>query len=81
MTNPGSGYTAMPTVTIKQGRAKPLWFGHPWVYSEAIASAEQSVALDPGDERTWNALADSCYQSWRPLTQPGDLPGPYDPRE
>jgi 23S rRNA (cytosine1962-C5)-methyltransferase len=37
----------MPTLVIKQGRAKPLWFGHPWVYSEAI---ERRDELQPGDE-------------------------------
>lgn len=35
------------TVSLKQGRAKPLWYGHPWVYSEAIATAD---AFEPGDE-------------------------------
>src|SRR5215470_8753952 len=38
---------SVATVTLKQGRAKPAWFGHPWVYSEAIASAD---AFAPGDE-------------------------------
>jgi 23S rRNA (cytosine1962-C5)-methyltransferase len=37
----------MLTLTIKKGRAKPLWFGHPWVYSEAIAGGD---APEPGDE-------------------------------
>ena len=38
----------MTDVFIKKGRAKPLWFGHPWLYSEAI----QRVVgpLEPGDE-------------------------------
>src|SRR2546423_12992356 len=35
------------TVSLKQGRAKPLWFGHPWVYSEAIDKAD---TFAPGDE-------------------------------
>jgi 23S rRNA (cytosine1962-C5)-methyltransferase len=30
------------TVVVKRGRAKPLWFGHPWVYSEAIAKASST---------------------------------------
>lgn len=38
----------MTTVVLKKGRAKPLWFGHPWVYSEAIARVDG--ALEPGDE-------------------------------
>ena len=32
----------MTTVIIKRGRAKPLWFGHPWVYSEGF----EKVAYD-----------------------------------
>jgi 23S rRNA (cytosine1962-C5)-methyltransferase len=35
-------------VVLKKGRAKPVWFGHPWVYSEAIARVEGGV--EPGDE-------------------------------
>src|SRR5438105_3903190 len=31
---------AMATVILKRGRAKPLWHGHPWVFSEAIARVE-----------------------------------------
>jgi 23S rRNA (cytosine1962-C5)-methyltransferase len=38
----------MSTITIKRGRSKPLWFGHPWVYSEAIERSEG--APGPGDE-------------------------------
>jgi 23S rRNA (cytosine1962-C5)-methyltransferase len=37
----------MQTVVLKKGRAKPLWFGHPWVYSEAV---ERSDELEPGGE-------------------------------
>lgn len=37
----------MPTLVLKQGRAKPLWFGHPWVYSEAVHKADD---YQPGDE-------------------------------
>lgn len=36
------------TVVVKKGRAKPLWFGHPWLYSEAIAKVDGAVAA--GDE-------------------------------
>src|ERR1041385_2442386 len=32
---------------LRRGRAKPIWHGHPWVYSEAIARTEGEVA--PGD--------------------------------
>jgi 23S rRNA (cytosine1962-C5)-methyltransferase len=38
----------MIDVVIKKGRAKPLWFGHPWLYSEAILRVEGE--LEPGDE-------------------------------
>jgi 23S rRNA (cytosine1962-C5)-methyltransferase len=36
-----------PTVALKAGRAKPAWFGHPWIFSEAVAS---SADVAPGDE-------------------------------
>jgi 23S rRNA (cytosine1962-C5)-methyltransferase len=38
----------MTSVTLRRGRAKPLWFGHPWIYSEAIAKTEGEAA--PGAE-------------------------------
>ncbi len=38
----------MTDVVIKKGRAKPLWFGHPWLYSEAILRVVGT--LEPGDE-------------------------------
>src|SRR3972149_6556720 len=44
---------APATVVIKRGRAKPLWFGHPWIYSEAIERVDGGV--EPGDE---GAVAD-----------------------
>jgi 23S rRNA (cytosine1962-C5)-methyltransferase len=37
----------MATVFLKRGRANPLWQGHPWVYSGAIAREEGAPA--PGD--------------------------------
>ncbi|HJZ86342.1 MAG TPA: class I SAM-dependent rRNA methyltransferase [Polyangia bacterium] len=37
----------MARVVLKSGRAKPLWHGHPWAYSEAIARMEGSA--EPGD--------------------------------
>jgi 23S rRNA (cytosine1962-C5)-methyltransferase len=37
----------MVTVTLKRGRAKPIWFGHPWVYSEALEGGD---GIEPGDE-------------------------------
>src|SRR5215470_3535060 len=33
-----------PRVVLKAGRAKPLWHGHPWVYSEAIARTQGEPA-------------------------------------
>lgn len=38
----------MTAVVLKPGRAKPAWFGHPWVYSEAIGRIDGAV--EPGDE-------------------------------
>ena len=34
------------TVVIRKGRAKPIWFGHPWVYSEAIARTPAGLESD-----------------------------------
>lgn len=38
----------MTRITLRRGRAKPLWFGHPWIYSEAIAKTEGEAT--PGAE-------------------------------
>lgn len=32
----GSGEPSWSRVILKRGRSKPLWLGHPWVYSRAI---------------------------------------------
>lgn len=37
----------MATVFLKRGRANPLWQGHPWVYSGAIA--REDGVYQPGD--------------------------------
>jgi 23S rRNA (cytosine1962-C5)-methyltransferase len=37
----------MATLFLKRGRANPLWHGHPWVYSGAIAREEG--VYQPGD--------------------------------
>ena len=37
----------MATLILKRGRANPLWQGHPWVYSGAIA--REDGAYQPGD--------------------------------
>ena len=34
-------------VVLRKGRARPLWYGHPWVYANAIASIEGKP--EPGD--------------------------------
>src|SRR5436190_1566151 len=34
-------------IVLRKGRARPLWYGHPWVYASAIASIEGDAA--PGD--------------------------------
>jgi 23S rRNA (cytosine1962-C5)-methyltransferase len=34
-------------VILQKGRARPLWFGHPWVYANAIARIEGEAG--PGD--------------------------------
>ena len=34
-------------VVLRQGRARPLWFGHPWVYANAIGRVEGQAI--PGD--------------------------------
>ena len=34
-------------VILRKGRARPLWYGHPWVYANAIASIDGDPA--PGD--------------------------------
>src|SRR5262245_53565416 len=34
-------------VILRKGRARPLWYGHPWVYANAIASVEGKP--EPGD--------------------------------
>jgi 23S rRNA (cytosine1962-C5)-methyltransferase len=34
-------------VVLRKGRARPLWFGHPWVYANAVGRVEGDPA--PGD--------------------------------
>jgi 23S rRNA (cytosine1962-C5)-methyltransferase len=38
---------ATPQIVLRKGRARPLWFGHPWVYADAIGRIDGQVA--PGD--------------------------------
>jgi 23S rRNA (cytosine1962-C5)-methyltransferase len=35
---------SLPRVFLKFGKAKPLWAGHPWVYSGAIANVQGDVS-------------------------------------
>ncbi len=37
---------AMRTVTLRPGRAKALWQGHPWVFADSIAQTEAGEAAD-----------------------------------
>src|SRR4029079_12220339 len=46
-TAPRSASAAEARVVLRKGRARPLWYGHPWVYANAIASVEGDPA--PGD--------------------------------
>jgi 23S rRNA (cytosine1962-C5)-methyltransferase len=39
--------TKSARVLLRQGRARPLWFGHPWVYANAVGRVEGSP--EPGD--------------------------------
>jgi 23S rRNA (cytosine1962-C5)-methyltransferase len=41
------GSDSAARVVIRKGRARPLWFGHPWVYSNAVAKVEGDA--QPGD--------------------------------
>ncbi len=44
--DPG-GTDSTARVVLRQGRARPLWFGHPWVYANAIGRVDGTAA--PGD--------------------------------
>jgi 23S rRNA (cytosine1962-C5)-methyltransferase len=36
-------------VVLRKGRARPLWFGHPWVYANAVERVEADGEVAPGD--------------------------------
>jgi 23S rRNA (cytosine1962-C5)-methyltransferase len=38
----------MANLVVKRGRAKPLWYGHPWLFSEAVDRIDGDAA--PGDD-------------------------------
>ncbi len=46
-TGPTTTTTTPARVLLHKGRARPLWFGHPWVYANAVARVEGSP--EPGD--------------------------------
>lgn len=33
----------MRTVTLRPGRSKPLWHGHPWVFADTVATVEDGI--------------------------------------
>jgi 23S rRNA (cytosine1962-C5)-methyltransferase len=39
---------SLPTVTVKAGHVQPVWAGHPWVFAQAVQSADPGAK--PGDE-------------------------------
>ena len=41
------GRDSKARVVLRQGRARPLWFGHPWVYENAVDRVEGEAG--PGD--------------------------------
>jgi 23S rRNA (cytosine1962-C5)-methyltransferase len=41
------GRDSTARIFLRQGRARPLWFGHPWVYENAVDRIEGAAA--PGD--------------------------------
>jgi 23S rRNA (cytosine1962-C5)-methyltransferase len=38
---------SIASVVLQKGRARPLWFGHPWVYANAVAKTDGNP--QPGD--------------------------------
>jgi len=50
----------MRIITLKPGRAKPLWMGHPWVFADSIAKIEppmEAAATEPGGD--WVRVVDA----------------------
>jgi 23S rRNA (cytosine1962-C5)-methyltransferase len=44
---PGEGADSRARLILRQGKARPLWFGHPWAYGNAVERLEGEAA--PGD--------------------------------
>jgi 23S rRNA (cytosine1962-C5)-methyltransferase len=42
----GAGRDSAAKVVLRRGRARPLWFGHPWVYANAVDRVEGQA--EPG---------------------------------
>jgi 23S rRNA (cytosine1962-C5)-methyltransferase len=40
----GAGRDSTAKVVLRRGRARPLWFGHPWVYANAVDRIEGQAA-------------------------------------
>jgi len=47
VTQPAPRPASEARIVLRKGRARPLWFGHPWVYANAIGSIDGDPA--PGD--------------------------------
>ena len=70
-------------VIVRRGRARPLWFGHPWVYGNAVARTEGQA--EPGDVVTvtdfdgrfigrgmWNPRSQISVRLFTPNDEPVD---------
>lgn len=51
----------MRTVTLRPGRSKPLWHGHPWVFADAVATVDGPDGPDDPDDPDddWVRVADA----------------------
>jgi 23S rRNA (cytosine1962-C5)-methyltransferase len=47
MTDHEDAHDSTARVLLRQGRARPLWFGHPWVYANAVGRVDGVAS--PGD--------------------------------
>ncbi len=76
----------MRTVTLKPGRAKPLWMGHPWVFADSVASIaggagdEDWVRVCDGDGRHvgYGFLSPDSAIAVRLLSRDAEAPAPED---
>ena len=49
----------MRTVTLKPGRAKALWMGHPWVFADSVASVQPPIDAQTGADEDWVQVRDA----------------------